>query len=118
MAFDSIRLDCIRWWRRQKETKEQETARDTNRGHFAHDKEILSLHTPFPTFVSSSCLFFQDVHKALPDVVAELRRLDPEEEGSAGSKGGSKSAKGGKKPKKWLKWLGLKPLKHLKHLKA
>jgi len=41
-----------------------------------------------------------DVHKALPDVVAELRRLDPEEEGSAGSKGGSKSAKGGKKPKK------------------
>eukprot|EP00434_Breviolum_minutum_P021651 symbB.v1.2.019109.t1/scaffold1551.1/size112226/4 len=40
-----------------------------------------------------------DVHKALPDVVAELRRLDPEEKGSKGSSG-SKSAKGGKKPKK------------------
>ena len=41
----------------------------------------------------------EDVHKALPDVVAELRRLDPKE--SKDSKD-SKDSKGkGKKPKKW-----------------
>ena len=34
----------------------------------------------------------EDVHKALPDVVAELQRLDPKE---------SKDSKERKKPKKW-----------------